>query len=122
MNNNKLVLAWLSVASLTSGAAAFAPLSFQAATTTRQSTELALGIPKFLLPDDNAKEASGAKAEKNKTEEKKVGLSGLFQLITAGAGAPFLGDFQGVDEETGRFMFELEANNLVRSNSRLWCS
>ena len=33
--------------------------------------------------------------------------------IYVGAGAPFLGDFQGVDKETGKFMFSLEANNLV---------
>ena len=30
--------------------------------------------------------------------------------------APFLGDFEGVDEETGKFMFSLEANNLVDEN------
>jgi len=58
------------------------------------------------------------KAEKSKSddeneEEKKIGLSGLFQLITAGMGSPFLGDFEGVDKETGKFMFSLEANNLV---------
>lgn len=46
-------------------------------------------------------------------DEKKIGLSGLLQLITAGMGSPFLGDFEGVDEETGKFMFSLEANNLV---------
>jgi len=28
-------------------------------------------------------------------------------------GAPFLGDYQGMDEETGKMMFSLEANNLV---------
>jgi len=27
-----------------------------------------------------------------------------------------LGDFEGVDEETGKFMFSLEANNLVDEN------
>ncbi len=30
--------------------------------------------------------------------EKKIGAAGLLQLITAGMGAPFLGDYQGVDE------------------------
>ena len=43
----------------------------------------------------------------------KIGLSGLLQLITAGMGSPFLGDFEGVDKETGKLMFSLEANNLV---------
>lgn len=46
-------------------------------------------------------------------DESKIGFSGLLQLITAGMGSPFLGDFEGVDEETGNFMFSLEANNLV---------
>ncbi|KAL3757685.1 hypothetical protein ACHAWU_004470 [Discostella pseudostelligera] len=44
--------------------------------------------------------------------EKKIGAAGLLQLITAGMGAPFLGDYQGVDED-GKMMFSLEANNLV---------
>jgi len=38
--------------------------------------------------------------------------SGLLQMITAGMGAPFLGDYQGTDED-GKLMFSLEANNLV---------
>ena len=46
-------------------------------------------------------------------EEKKISFGGLAQLITAGMGAPFLGDYQGMDEETGKMMFSLEANNLV---------
>lgn len=64
------------------------------------------GIPSF--GGDSMKEN-----EKEPKEEKKVGLSGLFQLVAAGMGAPFLGDFEGVDEESGKFMFSLEANNLV---------
>ncbi|EED94191.1 predicted protein [Thalassiosira pseudonana CCMP1335] len=61
----------------------------------------------------------GSKADDNKADaeenapEKKISAGGLVQLITAGMGAPFLGDFEGVDEETGKFMFSLEANNLV---------
>ena len=78
----------------------------------RSESSLYFGIPGFLTPqndnDDEKKES--------KKEEKKMTLAGLAQLITAGAGAPFLGDFQGVDEETGKFMFSLEANNLVDEN------
>ncbi|EJK71988.1 hypothetical protein THAOC_06520 [Thalassiosira oceanica] len=48
-----------------------------------------------------------------KKEDKKISLGGLAQLVTAGMGAPFLGDYQGMDEETGKMMFSLEANNLV---------
>ena len=28
-------------------------------------------------------------------------------------GSPFLGDFEGVEKETGKLMFSLEANNFV---------
>ena len=45
-------------------------------------------------------------------------MKGLVQLVMAGAGAPFLGDFEGVDKETGKFMFSLEANNLVDENGQ----
>jgi hypothetical protein len=86
------------------------------------TTRLYFGIPSFLTPrnddDDDDDEASkttkndGIKNKKNNS----IGLSGLVQLITAGAGAPFLGDFEGVDKESGKFMFSLEANNLVDEN------
>jgi hypothetical protein len=38
------------------------------------------------------------KDDEVETPEKKIGVAGLLQLITAGMGAPFLGDYQGVDE------------------------
>ena len=41
--------------------------------------------------DDSEKDA----ADK---PEKKISAGGLVQLITAGMGAPFLGDYQGVDD------------------------
>jgi len=46
-------------------------------------------------------------------QKKKIDLSGLVQLITAGMGSPFLGNFEGVEKDTGKMMFSLEANNLV---------
>jgi hypothetical protein len=61
---------------------------------------------------DKDSDAKGAKKGEKKPE-KKIGLSGILQVIASGAGAPFLGDFEGVDKETGKFMFSLEANNLV---------
>jgi hypothetical protein len=80
----------------------------------RQSTELYFGIPTFGKNDDDDDDE-----EKQKDLEKpSVGLKGLIQLITAGAGAPFLGDYQGVDKETGNFMFSLEANNLVDEDGK----
>ena len=99
--------------------AAVANSSGRRTTGRQQPTELAFGIPSFLTPksDDDDKKAKSA-APKEEEEEKKVGLKGLLQLITAGAGAPFLGDFEGVDKETGNFMFSLEANNLVDENGQ----
>ena len=71
------------------------------------NTKLYFGIPTF-----------GAKDKKDDNnddddDKPKINASGLFQLITAGMGSPFLGDFEGVDKETGKMMFSLEANNLV---------
>lgn len=83
--------------------------SRKAAAMQRLATELFFGLPSFGPKDE--KEEVDPNLEKN-----KIGLKGLVQLITAGAGAPFLGDFQGVDKETGKFMFSLEANNLVDEN------
>jgi hypothetical protein len=87
----------------------------------RDDSKLGFGIPSFLTPKDDKDKAASAKSTKESVvEKKKVGWKGLVQLITAGAGAPFLGDFEGVDKETGKFMFSLEANNLVdeKGNSK----
>jgi hypothetical protein len=89
-------------------------------------SKLGFGIPSFLTPkDDNKDKAESSKSnqpagKESGLEKKEVGWKGLVQLITAGAGAPFLGDFEGVDKETGKFMFSLEANNLVdeKGNSK----
>jgi hypothetical protein len=37
--------------------------------------------------------------------EKKITARGLLQLITAGMGAPFLGDYQGVDSVSASILF-----------------
>jgi hypothetical protein len=79
------------------------------------NTKLYFGIPTFGAGkkevNDDEKSVEGA-------PEKKIGLSGLVQLITAGMGSPFLGDFEGVEEETGKLLFSLEANNLVDEQGR----
>jgi len=99
---------------------AFAPSSSSSSSCSRirarttTTTELAFGIPSFFTPDNN--DGNEKDTKKSDQDEKKIGWSGLVQLITAGAGSPFLGDFEGVDEETGNFMFSLEANNLVDEN------
>lgn len=79
-------------------------------------TELSFGIPGFLTPKSDEDQEDEASKKDENVPKKEVGWKGLVQLVTAGAGAPFLGDFQGVDEETGKFMFSLEANNLVDEN------
>lgn len=78
-------------------------------------TALHFGIPSFFTPKDDDNKDNG---DGKPPEEKKIGAAGLVQLITAGMGAPFLGDYQGVDEETGKMMFTLEANNLVDEKGR----
>jgi hypothetical protein len=107
----------------------FAPQNHPSArcSSSSSSSQLSFGIPSFLTPQSDkdkdkdsdsksdAKKGKKGKGEKNmeKEPEKKIGLSGILQVIASGAGAPFLGDFEGVDKETGKFMFSLEANNLV---------
>ena len=81
----------------------------------RSETALNFGIPTFGSNNEKKKDEDS----KNEEEEKKIGFSGLMQLITAGMGSPFLGDFEGVDEETGNFMFSLEANNFADEVSSL---
>jgi hypothetical protein len=80
----------------------------------RSETSLHFGIPSFFT----SKEDDDGSEKRQPPEEKKIGMGGLIQLITAGMGAPFLGDYQGVDEETGKMMFTLEANNFVDEEGR----
>ena len=47
------------------------------------------------LGTSDEKEETSVEAENT---EKKISAGGLFQLITAGMGAPFLGDYQGVSD------------------------
>ncbi len=55
-------------------------------------TKLSFGFNGLGSPsDDSEKDAADE-------PEKKISAGGLFQLITAGMGAPFLGDYQGVDD------------------------
>ena len=96
----------LILSAIITGSQCFVPQQFHNKATTTP-TELRFGIPTFGPKDDEDDQVD------EKLVKKDVGLKGLVQLITAGAGAPFLGDFQGVDKETGNFMFSLEANNLV---------
>lgn len=81
----------------------------------RKVTRLYFGIPTFGAgkDDKDSKKSSSDTSLESNAPEKKIGLSGLVQLITAGMGSPFLGEFEGVEEETGKMMFSLEANNLV---------
>ncbi len=90
-------------------AQAFAPTPIS-----RTSTQLQFGIPTFGAGKGNEEKVPNK--EIDNLPEPKIGMSGLVQLITAGMGAAFLGDFEGVEEDTGKMMFSLEANNLVDEN------
>ena len=78
----------------------------------RITTTLDFGLPSWFTTPESTDEKDKTK----EVPEKKIGVAGVLQLITAGMGAPFLGEFEGVDQETGKFMFSLEANNLVDEN------
>ena len=77
----------------TSQAAFLAPPGL---TVARAGTKLNFGFNGLGSPPDDGK----ADADK---PEKKITARGLLQLITAGMGAPFLGDYQGVDSVSERF-------------------
>ena len=56
-----------------------------------------------------------AQKDPKKKDDKQIGLSGLFQVMGMGAGAPMLGDLKEVNfKNDGKpdLMFELEANNF----------
>lgn len=106
-----VALALLATVAALSGANAFAPV--QQGKHVATSTQLHFGIPTF-----GAKKDDDEPKDPNLEKEENIGLKGLLQLITSGAGAPFLGEFQGVDKETGKFMFSLEANNLVDEDGK----
>lgn len=83
------------------------------------TTRLSFGIPSWIPnPNEEDEEKPSKKPSKvgDSVEKPKIDLKGIVQLVTAGAGSPFLGDYKGVDKETGNFMFELEANNLTDEN------
>jgi len=65
----------------------------------------------FFGKPEEPQSQSGAPEEES---EKKPGITmqGLMELVMLGAGAPNLGKFTGVDEETGTLNFELEKNNF----------
>ena len=86
----------IAAATLVASGEAFAPVIKPSVTT---STQLNFGIPTF-QPKKDDEDSKGQEP----LPKKELSLAGIVQLITAGAGAPFLGDFQGVDEETGNFM------------------
>ena len=91
MNNNRMQqLALVATAALctsSNGVAAFAPSNPTRQSTSSSSLALALGIPKFLLPDDAKEQQEPANGKQSaKKEDKKLDAKGLLQLITAGAG------------------------------------
>jgi len=95
---------------------------------TATTSVLHFGLPNFGPKESSSDELTPKKGKKSRKKnataeeplpEAKIGLGSLIQLITAGMGSPFLGDFEGVEEGTGKLMFSLEANNLVDEVSQL---
>ena len=86
----------ITLALATNGSIAFSPCVPTSATS---STQLYFGIPTFGAGQNKNKNDDNKSGENKKNEkampEKKIGLSGLTQLITAGMGSPFRGDFEG---------------------------
>eukprot|EP00538_Stauroneis_constricta_P013886 CAMPEP_0119561516 /NCGR_PEP_ID=MMETSP1352-20130426/17828_1 /TAXON_ID=265584 /ORGANISM="Stauroneis constricta, Strain CCMP1120" /LENGTH=149 /DNA_ID=CAMNT_0007609733 /DNA_START=30 /DNA_END=479 /DNA_ORIENTATION=+ len=115
MNKSQLSVVVLAVvvASAINSVNAFVTPSRSNAPAAATTTSLQFGTPTFQpKKDDDGEDGSDSKPVK------KMDLKGLAQLVTAGMGAPFLGDFEGVDEESGKFMFSLEANNLVDEDGK----
>jgi len=111
------IVTLLSITHYVIPSAAFAPCTLhQAQVCSASSTKIHFGIPTFGGGDNKDEESKDKKIVDGSEPEKKIGMSGLFQLITAGMGSPFLGDYQGVDKETGNMMFTLEANNFMDEN------
>jgi hypothetical protein len=65
------------------------------------SSKLNFGFNGLGTPNDEKKKNKTKDSSKATTTtqngEKKITTKGLFQLIAAGMGAPFLGDYEGVD-------------------------
>lgn len=76
----------------------------------RRTAALSFGLPNF---DYVGKPKKGGEDRSEEEEQPKMSLKSLIALVATGAGSPFLGDFEGVDEDTGTLNFSLEANNLV---------
>lgn len=73
-------------------------------------TKLSFGFNGLGTPKEDT-EIDSDKAE----DEKKISAGGLFQLITAGMGAPFLGDYQGVsDVSILSYLFECYVHNHMQ--------
>ena len=84
------------------GALAFAP------TATRP-------VPRHLAA--RAKPSNSA-PEDESDQPPKLSWDSLKDLIMMGAGAPNLGKFTGVDEDTGTLNFELDANRFIAKNGK----
>jgi hypothetical protein len=75
-----------------------------------------LGTPN----DEKEKNKKTKDSAATREEEKKITTKGLFQLIAAGMGAPFLGDYEGVDgvshisyETNALLLFLSDISNII---------
>jgi len=64
----------------------------------RQQVALSFGLPSWIPNPQDDDDAQKGVQKKVDDDKPKIGLKGVIQLITAGAGSPFLGDYKGVDK------------------------
>ena len=81
----------------------------------------------FVAPAPRPRAASIARRAQDKqadepedTDERKgkITMDGLRDLVALGLGAPNLGTFKGVDEETGALKFELDENRFITKDGK----
>ena len=86
-----------------------------AASSSSISSKLNFGFNGLGTPNDATKKKTNKTKDSSKAttattttqnEEKKITTKGLFQLIAAGMGAPFLGDYEGVDGVSYNIYFQ----------------
>jgi hypothetical protein len=71
------------------------------------SSKLNFGFNGLGTPNDaTEKKKKNKSSATTQDEEKKITTKGLFQLIAAGMGAPFLGDYEGVDGVSYNIYFQ----------------
>ena len=100
---------------------AFVPSPSNNSIASSSLSKLNFGFNGLGTPNDEKKKNKKTKdSAATREEEKKITTKGLFQLIAAGMGAPFLGDYEGVDgvshisyETNALLLFLSDISNII---------